>query len=232
MKKNFKYYIAVWAVLVLLFHVIVFAIPSDIGGVSRYTETFWVGYAAILASFLGQLGCAFYAFKPEKIEKVFLNLPIITESYAALVSTFAAGAVCIRVPFLPTWVGVIICVTALGFSVISVIMAAAAGTLVSESETEIKEKTSFMKLLTVDADALMSQAKTPKAKAACKKVWEVVRYSDPMSNETLSAVEAEISEKFLELKAAVAENAENISEAAEELLLLIDERNKKCKALK
>ena len=232
MKKSFKYYILAWAVLVALFHVIVFVVPSEVAGESRYTGAFWVGYAVILVSFLGQLGCAFFAFKPEKASKVFLRLPIITESYIVLVTSVVAGAVCICAPFIPTWIGVVICVIAFGFSAISVIMAAATGEIISDSEDRIKEKTAFIKLLTVDAETLMARANTPETKTICRKVYEAVRYSDPMSSDALGVAEAEIAEKFQELKTAVSGNAEAAPSIAEELLLLITERNKKCKALK
>ena len=63
----------------------------------------------------------------------------------------------------------------------------------------------------------------------CKKVHETVRYSDPMSNVALVEVEDEIQNKFADFKNAVKnENYELASSAADELLSLIDIRNKKC----
>ena len=55
----------------------------------------------------------------------------------------------------------------------------------------------------MDAETLLGKAKTPDAKIATKKVYEALRYSDPMSSEALGEIEAELAEKFRALEAAV-----------------------------
>lgn len=88
-----------------------------------------------------------------------------------------------------------------------------------------------IKLLTVDAETLLGKAKTPDAKIAAKKVYEALRYSDPMSSEALGEIEAELAEKFRALEAAVTAD-QGVTEAAESLLETLAERNRKCKAMK
>ena len=79
----------------------------------------------------------------------------------------------------------------------------------------------------------MSRAKSEAVKAECKKVYESVRYSDPMSNSALASVESEITIKFSNLSGAVvSDNFDVVAECANELVILIGERNKKCKLLK
>ena len=55
--KNFKLYAVVWAVLVALFNAIVFITPSGYEGASKFTDTFWIGYAFVMIGFVGQLVC-------------------------------------------------------------------------------------------------------------------------------------------------------------------------------
>ena len=87
--------------------------------------------------------------------------------------------------------------------------------------------------MTVDAESLIARAKNETIKAECKKVYEAVRYSDPMSNDALSSVESEITIKFSKLSEAVSEdNKENIAEIANEIVILLGNRNKKCRLLK
>ena len=86
-------------------------------------------------------------------------------------------------------------------------------------------------MMTVEADNLMARAQNGEAKAMCKKVYEALRYSDPMSCNALSGTETEISEKFSAFAAAV-KNGENASELADELLALIGDRNRMCKVMK
>lgn len=66
-----------------------------------------------------------------------------------------------------------------------------------------------------------------------QKVYEAVRYSDPLSSSALDSVESEITIKFSKLSDAVSsDNSEVVAELADDLVILIGERNKKCKLLK
>lgn len=230
MNRNFKYYIAAWAVLAVIFNVIAFATPA-VAGASKFDGAFWSGYVLIMLALIGQLVCAYFAFKAKSKEQIFLRLSLVTVSYSALILSFVVGAACMLIPNLPNWVGIILCALILGFTAVSVIKANAAAELVRETDTRVKEKTAFIRMMTVDADNLMARAQTDEAKAMCKKVYEALRYSDPMSCNALSGTEAEISEKFSAFAAAV-KNGENASELADELLALIGDRNRMCKVMK
>ena len=230
MNRNFKYYIAAWAVLAAIFNVIAFATPA-VAGASKFDGAFWSGYVLIMLALIGQLVCAYFAFKAKNKEQIFLRLSLVTVSYSALILSFVVGAACMLIPNLPNWVGIILCALILGFTAVSVIKANAAAALVHETDARVKEKTAFIRMMTVDADNLMARAQTDEAKAMCKKVYEALRYSDPMSSEALSGTEAEISKEFTAFAAAV-KNGENASELADELLALIGDRNRMCKVMK
>lgn len=230
MNKNFKYYIAAWAVLAVIFNVIAFATPA-VAGANKFDGAFWSGYVLIMLALIGQLVCACFAFKAKSKEQIFLRLSLVTVSYSALILSFVVGAACMLIPNLPNWVGIILCALILGFTAVSVIKANAAVELVRETDTRVKEKTAFIRMMTVEADNLMAKAQNGEAKAMCKKVYEALRYSDPMSCNALSGTEAEISEKFSAFAAAV-KNGENASELADELLSLIGDRNRMCKVMK
>ncbi len=230
MNRNFKYYIAAWAVLAVIFNVIAFATPA-VAGASKFDSAFWSGYVLIMLALIGQLVCAYFAFKAKSKEQIFLRLSLVTVSYSALILSFVVGAACMLIPNLPNWVGIILCALILGFTAVSVIKANAAVELVRETDTRVKEKTAFIRMMTVEADNLMARAQNGEAKAMCKKVYEALRYSDPMSCNALSGTEAEISEKFSAFAAAV-KNGENASELADELLALIGDRNRMCKVMK
>lgn len=230
MNRNFKYYIAAWAVLAVIFNVIAFATPA-VAGASKFDSAFWSGYVLIMLALIGQLVCAYFAFKAKSKEQIFLRLSLVTVSYSALILSFVVGAACMLIPNLPNWVGIILCALILGFTAVSVIKANAAVELVRETDTRVKEKTAFIRMMTVEADNLMARAQNGEAKAMCKKVYEALRYSDPMSCNALSGTEAEISEKFSAFAAAV-KNGENASELADELIALIGDRNRMCKVMK
>lgn len=232
MKKAFKFYFAVWAVLFVLFNVISF-VSVGWAGVEKYSPSFWIGYIFITLAFIGQLACAYYALKEDDVKKTFYNISLITTSYTGLILSFVFGGLCMLISPLPYWIAVILCAVVLAFSVIAVIKASAAVEIVNDVDKKVKESTLFIKSLTVDAESLLSRAKSEEVKAACKKVYEAARYSDPMSNTALASVESEITIKFSQLSEAVTKNdLEQISALADELVVLIGDRNKKCKLLK
>ncbi len=86
-----------------------------------------------------------------------------------LVLTIIAGALCMMIPELPYWIGIIVCLTVLGFNAISIIKASAVAETVAKIDEKIKAQTSFIRLLTVDAENLVNRAKSDAAKAECKK---------------------------------------------------------------
>lgn len=231
MKKVFKYYLLVWAILVALFNVIAF-VSVGWTGQAKYTPSFWIGYAAITVAFVGQLICGYFALKDDNAKKVFYNIPLLTASYIGLIASFVVGSLCMLISPLPYWVGIILCAIVLALNAIAVIKAVAAAELIGAADEKVQTQTVFIKSLTVDADSLIARAQTDEAKAACKKVYEAVRYSDPMSNAALAPIEGEISAKFAEFAQAIKTNAADVTALAEEVVLLVGDRNKKCKLLK
>ena len=232
MKKAFNSYIVAWAVLLALFNVIAF-VSVGWTGQEKYTSSFWIGYIFITVTFFGQLVCASKAFKADDAKKFFYNVSLIKTSYAGLVASFVIGGLCMLISPLPYWVGAIVCAIVLAANALSVIKSSAAVEEVERIDAKVKVQTFFIKALTVDADTLMASAKSEAVKAECKKVYEAIRYSDPMSNDALESVEREISVRFAELSEAVkADDIEKVAEIANNVVILVGDRNKKCKLLK
>ena len=230
MKKGFKYYLSIWVILLAVFNVAVFVSPGEAGGYSKFGGAFWVGYIFITLAFIGQLICAYFAFKADSLQKFFYNVPLIRISRIGLVLTVILGTLCMAIPNLPNWIGVILCLAVLAFTAITVIKATAAGDIVSGIDKNIESKTSFIKLLTADAESLMSAAKTPELKAEVKKVYEAIRYSDPMSNAALEEINEQIQNQFSAFADAVkSEDSDLAASFSAKLLIMIHNRNKKCK---
>lgn len=233
MKKAFNTYAIFWAVLFAVFNAVVFLVRPIIPGyIIRYDARFWTAWAFVILSFVGNLACANAAFKAENSQKLFYKLPLITVSYTGLILMLVISAVLMLIPNCPAWIAAIVCLIILAFTVIAVVKASAAGEIVESVDSKVKAQTFFIKSLTVDAESLMARASAPEAKDACKKVFEAVRYSDPMSNDALAGVESQITLKFNEFSNAVTSGADTIGNLADELVVLIGDRNKKCKLLK
>ena len=217
MKKNFKSYALIWVIFLAAFNAIVFLVRPIIPGYEiHYGARFWIAWLFIIAAFVGNLLCAKKAFQAENLEKLFYKLPLLTVSFRGLIVTLVLGGGLMLLPNCPAWIAAIVCVAVAAFTA---------------THEKVKSQTQFIKLLTVDAETLLVKAKTPDAKIAAKKVYEALRYSDPMSSEVLGEVEAELAEKFRAFGSAVNTDS-GVTEAAEDLLETLAERNKKCKAAK
>ena len=232
MKKTFKQYTFLWAILLAAYNIIVFAVRPIAGFVRLYDARFWISWGCVILAFLIQLLLARKAFQSENKERFFLNVPLITESYAALVVMIVAASVLMLIPDCPAWIAIIVCAVICAFSGFAVVKAEIAADAVSAVDAKVKGNMLFIKSLTVDAESLMAQTRNEQTKAVCKKVYEAIRYSDPMSHDALASIESQIAIRFHALLEAVKNNSDTVSAIADEVILLVGARNKKCKLLK
>ncbi len=234
MNDMFKKYAAAWTIFVVIFNVIIFAIPSEIAGMTKTGGAFWSSYIMIMLAFIGQLACAKRAFKESEAERFFLKMPLVTISYIALILSIAAGAACMLIPDLPNWVGVIICALILGFNAAAVVQADTAADIISDVEQKTADKTAFMKQLKADAEILSSRSMPSEIKIIVKKVCGAIRYSDPVSDVSLADTENDIKRKFDEFAALVTGDSdiERLRSMQQELIIMINDRNRRSKALK
>lgn len=232
MKKVFKFYCVIWFAALALFNVISF-VSVGWTGQEKYTSSFWIGYIFIIVAFIGQFACSFVALKENNLQKLFYKFSLLKLSYTGLILTFLVGGLCMLISWLPYWVGAIACAIILCANIISVMKASVAIEAVSATDDKIKSSTAFIRMLTSDAQSLVARAKSNEAKTVCTKVYEAIRYSDPMSDEALGGVENQITNEFMKLSDAVKSGDDDkASQIAEEVIQLVDERNNKCKVLK
>ena len=156
MKKGIKFYAPCWAIALVVFNVITFAVPITVN-VNKFMSSFWIGYAFITIMFIAQLVCSIVFFKQDSNDKRFLNIPIISLSYMALFVSMIVGAVAMAVPFIPYWVGIILDVLIVAFYAIAIISSKAAADTIENIDKKVKTQTFFIKSLTVDPESLLNQ---------------------------------------------------------------------------
>ena len=232
--NNFKSYALIWIIYLLIFNVVVFFVKPVIPGYTiSYDSRFWIAWSFIIIAFIINLFCASITFKQDNLKKLFYNLPLITISKTGLIVTLVLGIILMLIPDCPYWISVIVCFTICGLTLIAVNKANWSSNIVEDIDKKIENNTSFIKSLTSDAEILLANAKSEEAKNLCNKVYEAIRYSDPMSNNELSSVESQIKTKFDEFSNAVASSdIELVKTCADETIALINARNRKCKTKK
>ncbi len=236
MKKAFKYYVIAWAIMFVLFNIVVIALPKEFSilgvGYEKLGGLSWVTLIVMELSFVLQLVFTAVAMNQNKLSGTFYRIPLIRLSHGCVVLTLIVAVLAMLV-FVPSWIPLALTVLILVMYAMALLKAAAAAELVEGVDAKTRARTSFIRDLTADADSLLSRAKSEPVKAACKKVFEALRYSDPVSAYGLVDVEERIKNEFDAFTdAVIADNAEATTASADELLILIRERNQKNKASK
>lgn len=227
MTRQFKLYAVVWAVIFAIFNIVAFAMPIE------RENAFWIGYVFIILAYVLQLACGYKACQSDSLEKVFYSISILKVSYSGLAISGFVGIIAMLIANFPIWLADIICFVALGYMAIAIVKADAAVEAVEAVGQKVKVQTFFMKALTADAQTLISRASTDVAKENCNAVYELIRYSDTMSNDALASIESQITIKFQEFATAVTNSEDDkIPVLANELNILVTDRNNKCKLLK
>lgn len=222
MKKNQGVAYAVLTITFVLFNVIAFAVPT------AKTATFWIVYAFTTVAFASQIAIWKFAFKgTDTLKSKFLGIPLISVGITYLFAQIIAFAVFMVLPLTASWIAIVVCALILGISAICLIGAETGREEVGRVEEKVEKKVFYIKSLQVDIEMLASAETDSDTKAVLTKLAEKIRFSDPMSNEVLADLEAEITAKVKELK-----TAENKAEIITVLDSLITERNKKAKILK
>ena len=222
MKKNKSMAYAVLAIAFVLFNVIAFAIPT------AKTATFWVAYVFAAVAFVSQIAIWKFAFKgADTLKSKFLGIPLISVGVTYLIIQLIAFAVFMALPLAASWIALVVCALILGISAICLIGTETGREEINRVEEKVEKKVFYIKSLQVDVEMLANAETDADTKAALTKLAEKIRFSDPMSNDALADLEAEITTKVKELK-----TAENKAEIITVLDSLITERNKKAKLLK
>ena len=228
MKKAIWYYGIIWSILFALFHVLAF-IPFSWLGENKYSAMFWIGYTLIAIVFVIQFVCSFVTFRQDT-KRMFSHLSLLSVGFSSLVGSFIVGGLCMILPFVPYWLGIVVCLVFLAFYGIAIVKSVAAIEIVTEIDRKIAQKTSFIMTMTAKAEMELSKAKSGSARLEAKKIYEALRYSDPMSNDSLIETEDELSEALNKFFAAMETGDESqIHENANHCLNLIHERNILCK---
>lgn len=222
MKKNKGLAYAALAIAFVLFNVIAFAIPT------AKTATFWIAYVFTAVAFASQIAIWKFAFKgADTLKSKFLGIPLISVGITYLIVQIIAFAIFMALPLTVSWIAIVVCALILGISAICLIGTETGREEINRVEEKVEKKVFYIKSLQVDIEMLASTETDADTKAALKKLAEKIRFSDPMSNEYLADIEAEITAKVKELK-----TTENKAEIITVLEALITERNKKVKIMK
>ncbi len=220
--KNKKIGYLALIIVIAVFNVIAFVIP-----VERNT-TFWVAYVFTDVAFVVQIALWAVAFKSgESLKSKFLGIPIVHAGFIYLVVQIIAFAILVGMSGIPSWVAVVVCIVILGIACLCFIAGGLSKNIIGATEAGTQTKVSFVKKMQSDVEILASEEMNPEIKSALVQLAEDIRYSDPMSDESLLKLEAEIENKISKLN-----GLPDKTDLIREIKLLVAERNNKVILLK
>ena len=209
-------------ILFVLVSVIAFVIPTE------KTATFWVAYVFTVVAFAAQIFVWKKALGKEgELKSKFLGIPVVHVGIVYLVLQVIAFAVFVAFPILPVWSVIVVCAIIIGISALCTITADVAIEEIERVEVNVQKKVFYIKSLQADVELLAEAEKDEAVKAELLDLAKRIRFSDPMSNEELAPVEEQVVAKINELKTSTDKQS-----VINSVLMLLAERNKKCKLLK
>lgn len=224
MSKNKKLGYIILGIAFVLFNIIAFAVPT------AKTSVFLISYAFTFVAFAVQIAIWKLAFsKAKTLKSKFLGFPIIYLGIIYLIIQLLAFGVFLALPTIPNWIPIIACTLILGVLGICLITTEIGKEEVARVEAKVQRKVSTIKGLQVDVELIAETQTDTNVKTALEALAEKLKYSDPMSDESLAPIEDEIITKINALKV---QSLPDILQSINRIELLISERNIKVKTLK
>lgn len=208
------------------------SIKSDFNS-ARYTASFFTVIAIMFLGYIFAIISTIIGFKKQQTaEDTFYGVSFVYGGMITYIFVTVFSAIALFLGFNPI-LQIVITLIIFAIAIGKLSKKTVARELIVERGEQIKQQTAFLKMLTADAQSLMSRASSVEMKAETKKVYEVIRYSDPMSNDALANIENQIQNEFNAFANAVKNNDIDLAKSsATELVILINDRNNKCKLLK
>lgn len=222
--KHYTLFAVLYAAIFLIYTIIVmFAFGEK-------NDVFWLSYSFMCISFVANMAIAVYSFKAKDVEAAFMGIPLFSFSIFYFFAELFASLVFMIFRFeferltTPTIVQLLILLVFVVFAAIAMISRNA----VEGVSEDIRMKSQAVKSLGVDVKILEDQCMDPELKRELHKIAETIRFSDPMTNDTIADLDKMIEGKVSELKYHCNNNDKNSAmQACYQLSAFLSERNQK-----
>ncbi|MBP3685365.1 MAG: hypothetical protein J6J12_10480 [Oscillospiraceae bacterium] len=226
MRKDMKHALIALGVLLAVYFLLIFVIPFP----KVAERLIGVGFTLIAFAVAGYTCYVAFLKKPDARSR-FYGFPLAKLGFGYLAFQVIAG-----VPFMiwgayiPWWVSVAVFAVALAAVTLGLISVQAVVEEIHVQDVMLKKDVKLMRSLQSKVNQMAAQCDNPDAAAAVKQFAEEMRYSDPVSSDSLTEIEADLSAAVDELQAAIADGDSN---AAKQLCRkaagILSERNRLCK---
>lgn len=213
-------------IVLLVYNVVVFAVPFVKSGVFFLS---WIFTLAAIGAQAYVVRSAFY--KGQGVKSKFYGFPIAKIGAAYLAVQVVSGLLFMVLgKHVALWIPLVVYVVLLGAAAVGFISADAMRDEIERQDVKLKENVSCIRSLQSKTASMIQLAQDGQVRAELEKLSENLRFSDPVSSDALSDIEADLTACVDELQSAVSDGD---CDAALTLLYkataLLAERNRLCK---
>lgn len=226
LKAHEKRALVVLGILFVAYTIVIFALPFKMNGV------FWLSYLFAIISIAVQ-GYALYAgfVKGDRQRSKLYGFPIARIGSVYMIAQLVLSLIFMALTvILPPWVAIIISVIMLAAAEIGLITTDAMREEIERQDTVLKKDVALMRNLQSKARSIASQCDDEDIAPELLKFAEDMQYSDPVTNDNLTEIEADLSALIDEMQKAVVEaDYCAASDLCKKATAVLNEINRLCK---
>ena len=222
-KKNNTIGIAlIYLLLFGVFNLLVFVIFKERNNV------FWLSYCFITLAFIVQIVSILLAFKTADVETAFFGIPLASFSIYYLCAASVIGLLFIIFQKASFTLALVIQLLVLVAFVIIAIISIMARDNVQHINENVASNVRNLKSTLVDVEMMQQACENPEMRESLRRLSETIKYSDPMTNDSVADIEERILRKVTELRGALDDGEMDEAKlVCKDLDRLYIERNKK-----
>lgn len=216
-----------------LLNVILFVIITSKMEDQLENSTFWFVWAfTFIVNYLGVLGCSYLA--KEKTKNDFVNnTPLYFSMYLFSFIYILLGMILMFIPSVQFTLALILEAIVSILYIVTVLFLYNAISHIKSNDAKQAKKVFYIRNLQTEVDFCLGLVKENENKKLLIQLQEAIRYSDPMSDDSLESTEQQIELLVNRIKnECIVSNEQAIKELVDNLLNLIKYRNEKVKQLK
>ncbi len=210
------------------YNIALFALSGFENGVA-----FWISYGFMICAFGSWAICGNYLRKKTEQPRDWLfGYPILR--HCVIYTVFELIASTVFMIFDDISIGLPLAVQAVGLAVhgVFIVSCFTAKEEIENVQESVRKKVVYIDTLLANIDIIVTKTEDEKLKKELKALREEVRFSDPVSHESLNSLESQITNTINMINSSVEIlDIENAHKSCEKALQLLKERNARAKAL-
>lgn len=229
MDKKITSLAAVYAIVLVAFCVLFLVIPFP------KTGAYWAEFAFSVIAVCVSFTVCYSSLKKDGLKSKVYGIPILKIGIAYMIVQLIISFVVAIIGFfmtVPLWISIVVSVLALAISAIGFIGVDNARDIITEQENRDVIATKAMRTFRLDSQYIVDLCSDAELKKLLEELAEKFKYSDPVSNEELSDIEASLQREVKSLASLVNTDKESAAKKIGEITVMLANRNRRCKELK